>query len=192
MKTSDVVETIRRDCEAKLDLLSRDLPARYMRSLSKARTELPLLFTSTYPWILCHDDLCEMNILVDLTSGHITGIIDWAEARILPFGFSLWGFENVLGFMDSQGWHYYNNHHELEKLFWQAFEQSVGGVSEADRQAIRVARMAGFFLRYGFVWEDGVRQIPVKESDASLRYLDAFCLADDDTKYQSGQSGITL
>jgi hypothetical protein len=173
IKPLDVAETIHKDCEQKLELLSRVLPVRYTESLSKARTELPLLFTSAYPLVLSHDDLCEMNILVDLNSGHITGIIDWAEARILPFGFSLWGFENVLGFMDSQGWHYYNNHRELEKCFWQAFEQSVGGVSEADRQAIRVARMVGFFLRYGFVWEDGVRQIPAKESDSSLKYLDA-------------------
>ena len=90
-----------------------------------------------------------MNIFVDPNTRHITGIIDWAEARILLFGISLWGFESMLGYMDSQGWHYYNNHHKLENLFWQTFEETVGGVSEAHRQAIRVARMAGFFLRYG-------------------------------------------
>jgi len=120
-----------------------------------------------------------MNIFVDPNTGHITGIIDWAEARILPFGISLWGFENILGYMDSQGWHYYKNHHKLENFFWQTFEETVGGVSEADRHAIRVARMAGFFLRYGFVWEDGGREIPAKEPDSALRYLDAFCATGD-------------
>jgi hypothetical protein len=180
-KPLDVVEAIHQDYQQKLDLLSRALPFRFTENLRKVRAELPLLFTSTYPLVLSHDDLCEMNIFVDPNTGHITGIIDWAEARILPFGISLWGFENMLGYMDSQGWHYYNNHHKLENLFWQTFEETVGGVSEAHRQAIRVARMAGFFLRYGFVWEDGVREIPAKEPDSALRYLDAFCTTDDRT-----------
>jgi hypothetical protein len=122
-----------------------------------------------------------MNIFVDPDTGHITGIIDWGEARILPFGISLWGFENMLGYMDSQGWHYYNNYHELEHLFWQTFKEIVGEISGADSQAIRIARMAGFFLRYGFVWEDGVREIPAKEPDSDLRYLDAFYATGDRT-----------
>ncbi|KAH8725952.1 hypothetical protein GQ44DRAFT_795184 [Phaeosphaeriaceae sp. PMI808] len=113
-------------------LLSRALPFRFTENLRKIRAELPLLFTSTYPLVLSHDDLCEMNIFVDPNTGHITGIIDWAEARILTFGISLWG-------------------------------------------------MTGFFLRYGFVWEDGVREIPAKELDSALRYLDAFCTTDDRT-----------
>lgn len=120
-----------------------------------------------------------MNIFVDPDTGHITGIIDWAEAKILPFGVSLWGFENTLGYMDSQGWHYYSNCRSLENLFWQTFRDAVGGVSEADMQAISVARMAGFFLRYGFTWEDGVREVPVQEPDSALRYLDAFCTTGD-------------
>jgi len=120
-----------------------------------------------------------MNIFVDPNTKHVTGIVDWAEAMILPFGISLWGLENILGYMDSQGWHYYKNHQKLGKLFWKTFEETVGGVSEGDRQAIRVARMAGFFLHYGFVWEDGVREIPAKEPDSSLRYLDAFCTTGD-------------
>jgi hypothetical protein len=74
-----------------------------------------------------------MNIFVDPNTRHMTGIINWAKARILLFGISLWGFENILGYIDSQGWHYYNNHHKLESLFWQTFEETVGGVSEADR-----------------------------------------------------------
>jgi hypothetical protein len=45
------------------------------------------------------------------------GVIDWAEAEILPFGCALWGLENVLGFMDLHGWHYFDSHKELEDLF---------------------------------------------------------------------------
>jgi hypothetical protein len=75
-----------------------------------------------------------MNILVDPNTGHITGVVDWAEAGILPFGISLWGFENALGYMDSQGRHYYSYHCALMDLFWQTFERAVGGVSNADKQ----------------------------------------------------------
>lgn len=102
-KPLNVVEAIHHDYRQKFDLLSRALPFRFADNLEKVRAELSLLFTSTYPLVLSHDDLCEMNIFVDPNTGHITGIIDWAEARILPFGISLWGFENMLGYMDSQG-----------------------------------------------------------------------------------------
>ncbi|KAH0845404.1 hypothetical protein FOPE_12545 [Fonsecaea pedrosoi] len=175
----NVIEAINHDYEQKFDLLSQALPSRFTENLRRVRAELSLLFTSTHPLVLSHDELCEMNIFVDPNTGHVTGIIDWAETSILPFGISLWAFENILGYMDSRGWHYYNNRDKLEDLFWQTFEEAVGGISETDRQAIRVARMAGFFLRYGFVWEDGVREIPAKESDSDLRYLDAFCTTGD-------------
>jgi hypothetical protein len=110
-----------------------------------------------------------MNILLDPNTGHISGVIDWAEAKILPFGISLWGFQNVLGYMDSKGWHYYRNYHNLETLFWQTFDDIVGEVSETDRHAIRAAGNAGLFLQYGFAWDIGVRERPVNESDSSLR-----------------------
>ncbi|KAF4943268.1 hypothetical protein FGADI_13522 [Fusarium gaditjirri] len=54
------------------------------------------------------------------------------------------------------------------------FEEAVGGVSEDDRQAIQIARIAGLFLQYGFTWEDGGRE-PVKEGTVSFMYLDVFC-----------------
>ena len=34
-----------------------------------------------------------------ITTGQITGIIDWAEAEVLPFGLALYGLENLLGYM---------------------------------------------------------------------------------------------
>lgn len=145
----NIVKAIHHDNQEKL--IFKALPFRFLGILRELRAQLLLLFTSTYPLVLSHDDLCKMNIFVDPRTGHATGIVDWAEARILPFGISLWGFENILGYIDSQGWHYYSNHYQLENLFWQRFQKIVGGVSEVDRQAIRVARLAGFFLRYGFV-----------------------------------------
>ena len=44
-----------------------------------------------------------MNILVSPITGRITGIIDWAEAKVLPFGLALYGLENLLGYMGPGG-----------------------------------------------------------------------------------------
>lgn len=140
-----------------------------------ARAGLPLLFVSTYPMVLTHGDLSsEMNILVDPSTGHITGVIDWAEAKIGPFGVSLWGLENVLGSMNSRGWRYHLHHRALRAQFWQTFEEAVGAVSDDDKRIIQIARMAGFFLQYGFAWEDGRRE-PAKDGTISFMYLDALC-----------------
>lgn len=82
-----------------------------------------------------------MNIPVHPNSGHISGIIDWAEAKILPFGTTLWGLENALCFMDSTGWqHYYDNPRHLEALFWRTFHGAVGAISETDKHPVHVAR----------------------------------------------------
>jgi len=128
-----------------------------------------------------------MNLLVNSTTGSITGIVDWAEARVLPFGFSLWALENILGCMDSKGWRYYDNRRELEDLFWQTFSEGASSASDLDLQLIQAARMAGFFYRYGFIVEGKDVKGVVDQADASsLAYLDAFCSADDldpTTKY---------
>ena len=118
-----------------------------------------------------------MNLLVNHETGNITGIVDWAESRILPFGFALYGLENLLGWMDSEGWHYYDHHRELEGLFWKAFQEEANDISDADLYLIRSSRMAGLFYRYGFVFDTKgeVQSVRVDQLDGSLAYLDGFC-----------------
>lgn len=121
-----------------------------------------------------------MNILIDPGAGSITGIVDWADATILPFGFSLWGFENILGYMNSEGWHYYDNRRELERIFWETFRMEAKNLSDDDLRLIRITRMAGLFCRYGFILDGKACTGVVDESDvSSFRYLDAFCAAED-------------
>ncbi|KAK1765063.1 hypothetical protein QBC33DRAFT_545625 [Phialemonium atrogriseum] len=158
--------------QRRITLLSKTLPSRFAKKLSSVSADLPLFFTAPYPLVVSHADLCETNILADPLTGHITGIIDWEDARILPFEFSLWGFENVLGHMDSGGWHYYDNRESLVGLFWQTFDREIGSASDR-RAVIAGARTAGIFCRYGFDWEKGP-WVPVDESSYSMRYLDAF------------------
>ncbi|KAI1292463.1 hypothetical protein F5Y03DRAFT_375862 [Xylaria venustula] len=164
----------------KFDLLSQSLPPRFTSNLDRIRKELPLLFSQTLPFVLTHGDLCELNILTDPETGSITGIIDWAEGRILPFGFSLWGFENVLGWMDSKGWHYFDNRYELEEIFWRTFRMEANNLSDDDLRLIQVARMAGLFCRYGLVHDGKGYKGVVDESDvSSFAYLNAFCTGND-------------
>lgn len=165
----------------KLDLLARSLPPRFAPNLAKVRQALPALFSGTaLPFVLGHGDACEMTLLVNSTTGSITGIVDWAESRVLPLGFSLWALENIFGCMDAKGWRYYDNRRELEDLFWRTFSEGVGSASDGGLQLIWAARMAGLFYRYGFIFEGKDIQGVVDQADASSpAYIDAFCLADD-------------
>lgn len=166
-----VANNLRHEMEIDLDRLSDKLPDRFMPTLNQVRKDLLRIFA--LPFVITHGDLNESNILVD-DDGHITAVIDWAESRILPFGISLWGLENVLGYMDGTGWHYHDNAKELRDEFWRVFEINVGGIQEEVKKNIRLARMAGLFLRYGFE-QDGSARGKVRDTDFALRYADSFC-----------------
>jgi hypothetical protein len=112
------------DFQNKLDLFIRQLPSRFTSIISKLLEELPTIFAPTYPLVLNHGDVCEMNILVNLEAGGIIGVVDWAEAKILPLEMPLWGIHNMLGVMNSE-WHYYENPSRLEGLFWDIFNSNA-------------------------------------------------------------------
>lgn len=176
----DRTQTLLAEFDHKFSTLVEFLPPRFKSSLVSIRKDLPSIFSGALPFVISHGDLCEMNMLVDPQNGKITGIVDWAEARILPFGFSLWGYENILGFMDSEGWHYYDNRRELEDLFWNSFRAEIRDSSCADLHLIQSARIAGLFCRYGFVMNDMAVASVVNESNTSaFGYLNAFCTAVD-------------
>ncbi|KAJ6021107.1 hypothetical protein N7540_006611 [Penicillium herquei] len=167
--------------QANFDLLAQDLPSRFSPAIDMVRKELPSLFSKAVPFVLSHGDLNVMNILVNPGTGNITGIVDWAESRILPFGFALYGLETILGWMDSKGWHYYDHHRELESLFWQTFRKEAQNFSSGDLYSVRAARMAGLFYQYAFVFDEkgAVKNVRVAKSNGSFPYLDAFCTAID-------------
>lgn len=135
-----------------------------------------------------------MNILVSPTTGRITGIIDWAEAEVLPFGLALYGLQNLLGYMGPGGWNYYDIRDQLEQFFWNQFWDCVadgrGPLEDRKWKAVTTARHLGVLLRYGFEWENGMVERAVTEDDAGLlTYLDAFLLAGEgETSFvQEGQ-----
>ena len=91
------------------------------RELKKSLRRAFIALYTNISFSLGCDDLCDVNIFVDPNTGRIVlkEVIDWAEARILPFGdLSTCLTIRVLG----DG----NNYHNLESLFCQTSEETVG------------------------------------------------------------------
>ncbi|KPM39356.1 hypothetical protein AK830_g7208 [Neonectria ditissima] len=148
-----------------LNQVSQDLPERLQAKLDEVWQGLPLLFRPGYPMVFQHDDLLENNIHVDETTGRITGIVDWPDAIVAPFGVSLGGLETILGVQTRTSWHFHPSHLSLRKRFWETFYREIGNISEEDRHSIQVARLFGLFRTHGF-----------EEKDKSIVYLEALCL----------------
>jgi hypothetical protein len=160
-----------------IDQLWQDLPERFHSKLIQVRQGLPLLFREGYPLVINHDDLLEMNIHVDVDTGHIAGIVDWAEAYVSPFGLSLGGLENIIGVQTSSGWRFHPQERHLREHFWNIFYTSIGHVSDEDRQAIEIARLFGLFRDHGFDRRpEKPNAIVVRMGDLEFTCLEALCL----------------
>ncbi len=112
------------------------------------------------PWVLTHSDLSNTNILVNSDSGHLTGMVDWADASIEPFGIALWGLESILGCSGPQGWAYHGNDvSHSRRMFHVVFLAEIGGaISDKTCRAIEELRTLGLLLRYGFSWDEGAEK----------------------------------
>ncbi len=143
------------DCCSSFDYLDRNLPSRFQNAITQVRDSLPTLFSREHPLVPTHGDLSERNILANPTTGEITGIIDWAEVGTLPFGFALYGLDNLLGYLTLSGWVFYDTADYLRDEFWRVFREVAGGVSQSDMEYIQLARKAGLFLRYGIPYKPG-------------------------------------
>lgn len=158
--------------------LSGKLPSRFDPFVAQVQGILPMLRLVEHPIVLTHGDLNETNILVNPISGEITGVIDWAEACFLPFGFALYALDTTLGGMGREGWAYFDNTDYLRDEFWRVFEELVGGLSTDVMESIQLARLAGLLVRYGTSFDGGPGEMAGVRgsSDGSLRYLDALLL----------------
>lgn len=170
----DVTTTLRQGWDADFSRLSKELPNRFLKNVIQVRDSLSRVFD--LPFVVSHGDLNETNIIVNKT-GEITGIVGWAEAGILPFGISLWALEGILGWMDSEGWHYHDNAGLLRAEFWRVFEAEVGSMDEQTRESIGISRMAGLFLRHAFK-RGGPDGRAVADTDFALRYANSLCTGD--------------
>ncbi|KAK3291611.1 uncharacterized protein B0H64DRAFT_366987 [Chaetomium fimeti] len=165
-------------CCSSFDYLRRNLPSRFQNTITQVRDSLPALFSREYPWVPTHGDLSERNILANPATGEITGIIDWAEAGILPFGFALYALDSLLGYL---GWVFYHAADYLRDEFWRVFREVVGGVSQSEMELIQLARQVGLFLRYGIPYKPGRKGVVGVggANNTSLKILDGLIPAEE-------------
>ncbi|KPM42263.1 hypothetical protein AK830_g4295 [Neonectria ditissima] len=74
-----------------LDNISLTLPDSLRPTIDMVRQNLHPLFRPDFPIALQHGDILENNIHVEEATGHITGVVDWSDAFLAPFGLSLGG-----------------------------------------------------------------------------------------------------
>ena len=90
--------------------------------------------------------------MVDGTSCRLTGIIDWVEAEIYPFGQNLHSLQALTGaFHLKNGWRRYEGYEALQDTFWSIFQDEVGDLSVETMTTIKTARIIGLLLSRGFM-----------------------------------------
>lgn len=162
---------------SQLQQLRVGLPRRFHSMLEGLIVRLPSLFDNDWPLVPNHTDLLENNIHVNAETGHLTGICDWRDTAIGPFGVSLGGLETMLGInRRKEGWCYHPNQQELRDVFWKALLDALGGVTDDLIQRLWVARTIGLFLAHGFIYGDKGNRFPAGEGDGELPYLEAATL----------------
>ncbi|CAG8269000.1 unnamed protein product [Penicillium salamii] len=151
----------------RLETLAEALPERFRSKLIEVRDQLPLLFAPDYPQVLNHADPWEMNIHVSPSTRAITGMVDWRDAAVGPFGLSFWGLETLLGTFGADGWHFHARHLDLRRTFWETLYATAGIAMESQKQAVRVGRIVGIFQAYGLS-----KGVPVETGNLSLSALE--------------------
>ncbi|KKO96463.1 hypothetical protein THAR02_11435 [Trichoderma harzianum] len=132
-----------------LRLLLSALPNRFHAIIERCIKSMDDLLS--LPMVLLHQDFSTCNIIVDETSCHLVGVIDWAGAEICPFGLNLDSLQAFTGKLDyRQGWTRYQDYTGLQDTFWDVFTQEVGGLTETEIRAIKLARVTGLLLSHGF------------------------------------------
>lgn len=172
-------ETLRNKYASELQLLLSSLPERFQSIIQRCLDQLNLVFC--LPMVLLHRDFGTSNILVDEKSCHLTGVIDWAEAEICPFGQNLHSLQDFTGALHLRdGWRRYEDYESLQEIFWHTFRAEFGGMwSEETRRAIHTARIMGLLLSRGFTKRlaNMATPTPIQDDDSgryNLLSLDGF------------------
>ena len=77
---------------------------------------------------------------------HFTGVVDWAEAEIRPFGMNLHSIQFLTGEIHlRKGLIPYHDCHTLADAFWSTFTRELS-VSEDTVRTIKTARTIGLLL----------------------------------------------
>lgn len=160
---------------SRLKMLLTDLPVRFQAKVSIILHHLADI--EALPWVFSHGDIVPGNIIIEPSSSHIIGLVDWAEAEHLPFGLCLYGLEEFLGQLTSAGFEYYADASELRTVFWDTLLKEIPELSQGKVfQAVTMARDLGVLLWYGIAFDDGaINRVVVEGRDNDeIHRLDAF------------------
>lgn len=133
--------------------------------------------------VLLHKDFGACNLLVDPSDCHLTGVVDWAEAVIGPFGTNLHSIQAFAGAMHlKNGWLRFPDYDKLEVTFWTQFTREVGGLSEEMMGTIKKARLLGFLLSHGFTSRLGASApVPLRDDEHGryhMMFLDGYLISE--------------
>lgn len=148
------------------------------------------------PMVLLHRDFGTCNIMVDETSCHLAGVVDWAEAEVCPFGLNLHSLQALTGKLHLRdGWTYYEDYAGLQDVFWGTFKQEVGGLMQDNMLAIKLARITGLLLSSGFTSRLANEPSPVPIADDehgryNMLSLDGF-LINPETRFEGMEEDNT-
>lgn len=169
-----------------LEMLQAALPDRFQPFVQQSLDALPNIY-DTLPTVLAHKDFGEFNVIVNEATGDLSGVVDWAEAEIEPFGLNLHSFQRFLGQVHfKNGWSRYDDYQGTEEAFWKTFSAETGLVDEHVIKTIKAARIVGLLLSAGFTSRlANVNPVPIQDDDAgayNMRDLDGL-LIDPPTRF---------
>ena len=160
---------------SRLKSLNEDLPLRFRAASWDILQNLSLI--EALPWVLSHGDIMTGNIMLEPSTGHLVGLVDWAEAECLPFGIILYGLEEFLGEMTITGFQYHPDASDLQIIFWKQLMEEIPELQEPRvLEAVKLARDLGVLLWHGIAFDNGAINRVVEEGkDVDEIYrLDAF------------------
>ncbi|OAQ95666.1 hypothetical protein LLEC1_06488 [Akanthomyces lecanii] len=176
--SSEYRDTLRAGYLGDLQALHKGLPERFKPAVDTCLRALDSIMA--LPMVLLHKDFGSCNLLVDKDLCHLTGVIDWAEALIGPFGTNLHSVQAFAGSMHLRnGWSTFPDYHPLEQRFWATLSAEVGGLSEEMVTTIKEARLLGLLLSHGFtsrLANEGA-PVPLKDDEHGryhMMFLDGY------------------
>ncbi|KAI9891264.1 MAG: hypothetical protein M1814_002954 [Vezdaea aestivalis] len=146
---SDGREALRQKYTEEVRLLLQALPPRFHQIIQNCLDSTDAILS--LPMVLVHCDFGSCNIMVDETSCRLTGVIDWAEADVCPFGQNLHSIQAITGALNlKNGWRRYDDYKALQTLFWSNLQDEVGGLSAETTKTVKTARIIGLLRSRGF------------------------------------------
>lgn len=174
------LDKLQQEYERDLRLLLHALPPRFQDVIRRCLRALPSIMA--LPIVLAHKDFGDFNMLVDPDTCHLLGVIDWAEAKMEPFGVNLYAVEKLMTkFHLRNGASRYPDYDTLYDTFWQTLKAEISAdFSNATVGTIRSAMLLGFLLGHGFTGRlaNMPEPVPISDDDKEGLYkmleLDSF------------------